>query len=154
MVEPSDFSKLDPALFAEYEQNDPMARRVFRVLDKLPTLFTVRYITRLADTLLFVGDTLDLYGSATDQIVNRRMRGARQLLVSYVRTTAPKELGDRFVKDLQIQFEQKVAQYPQWLLNQGLVMLCTALDVFFEHVLEVILTQRPTRLLDCCRLRV
>ena len=38
--------------------------------------------------------------------------------------------------------ETKAAQYPEWLINQGLVSLCTIFDVFLDGLVDAILAAR------------
>jgi hypothetical protein len=136
-----DFTKLDPTKLDEHAKTDPVARRVAEHLDKIPTIMTVRYLGRLTDTFIFITDLLDVYEVARKQMVTRKMHGIPDMLKEYVKPQTPKEGIDFLTKAVEVQFEKKVRQYEPWLLNQGLVMLCTILDVFFEHALEVIFTK-------------
>ena len=43
--------------------------------------------------------------------------------------------------------QQKVGQHLQILLNQGVVLMCSVLDIYFNHVLDVILRAEPRTLL-------
>lgn len=133
-----DFTNLDPSKLDEYAKTDPIALRVAEHLDKIPTIREFTYLFRLTDTLIFVNDLLDVHEAAKKQMVGRKMRGLPEIILPYVKPGLPKEAIDFIMKAMELQFEKKVTQYEPWLLNQGLVMLCTTLDVFLEHVLDVI----------------
>ena len=143
-----DFSKLDPTKLDEYAKTDPIAKLVGEHLDKIPTIMTLRYFGRLTDAFLFITDLLDVYDVAKKQIVRRKTHGIAQMIRPYVTAKDPKGVIDFTVKAMEFKFEKQVQQYEPRLLNQGLVMLCTILDVFFEHVVEVIFKKEPKRLLD------
>jgi hypothetical protein len=133
---------LDPTKIDEYAKTDPIARRVSEHLDRMPTIRNFIYIGRLTDTLLFITDLLDVYHVARPQIVRRKMKGIPEMCEGYLKPDLPKATLDFLTRAMHAEFEKKVAQYEPWLLNQGLVMLCTIFDVFLEHVLEVLFTAR------------
>ncbi len=60
-IPPIDFSKLDPTKLEEYAKTDPVAQRVEKYLNEIPTIRNMTYLGRLTDTFLFIADLLDIY---------------------------------------------------------------------------------------------
>src|SRR5262249_24745823 len=146
MADPLDLSDLDPSKFKEHPPKNPIAKRVSDELDNLPAIRTFHHLGRLTDTFMFIADLLDAYEPATTKIIGRKMQGVPEELATLMES-APKALIEFTVKVMESEFKEKVQQYKPWLLNQGLVMLCTILDVFLEHVVETIYFYQPKRLL-------
>jgi len=132
-----DFSKLDPANWEEEGQKDPLWRAINGKFKDTPTILDLTFLSRMTDTFLFVRDLLDVLHAAGPQIVRRKMLGFPDMLREFA-SVLPDDGQTYLTKVMEHQFEKKIERYEPWLLNQGLVMLCTALDVFFEHVVDVI----------------
>ncbi len=143
-----DFNSLDLRLAQEYAEKDPAWNKALAVVNQVPTIRDFFFLGSLTDCLLFVSDTLQLYARGKDPIVRQKMYGVPQLIDAYVKVGAmsPDKLAAyqnfvvRGVEDL---LRKKVAEYDLWIINQGLVMLCTKFDAFLENVVDVILTKKP-----------
>ncbi|MGH9461435.1 MAG: hypothetical protein ACRD1X_09480 [Vicinamibacteria bacterium] len=102
----------------------------------------------MTDTYLYVADLLGGYEHIRPQIVERlgkdllqrgRNRGFFKLPLESPLTQG---LLRAFEERFQEGAEAKAQQYPEWLVNQGLVSLCTIFDVFLERLLDAMLYVR------------
>jgi hypothetical protein len=144
-VDLSELFSLDPERLDEVAKGDPVKKLVDQQLDPIPTIRMLWFLGRIADIAVFVADMLDVHGAAKSQIVRRMMHGVRDSVRGHVTVEKPEER-DRAVefmtKLMETEAKKKTDQYVPWLLNQGLVMVCTTMDVYLEHVVEAIFRKR------------
>ena len=144
-----DLFSLDPARLDEFAKNDPFTISVNAILDKVPTIRQVRYLSRLVDTIVFVGDMVRAYHANKPRFLQRKMAGVESMnLGQYLQPEADQRAVEFMAKVMQVEFERTIGRYEPWMLNQGLVMCCTILDVFLEHAVEVITTVKPQMLYE------
>jgi hypothetical protein len=139
---PTDFSKLDPEKWDQAGEDDPLWRQLNDKYKNVPTLLDLTFLSRLIDSYVFIEDLLRVLRPVQAQLVNHKMTGVPELVRKYTAPTLPEDTLTFLDKVMEVQFKKKVAQYESRVLNQGLVMLCTVLDVFLEHVVDVIYTAK------------
>lgn len=142
-----DFSKLDPEKWDEEAEKDPLWRQLNDEYKDTPTLLDLTFLSRLVDTYVFIEDLLRVLRAVQGQIITHKMTGIPELVRKYTNPEVPVDALEFLNKAMEVQFKRKVAQYEPRVLNQGLVMLCTVLDVFLDHVVDVIYTKNVTLML-------
>jgi hypothetical protein len=138
MASPIDFSKLDPTKLDEYAKADPIWQAVQDYLNTIPMVRDFSFLGRMTDTFLFVSDLLAVLRVGGPHIVRHKMQGIPEMMREFVVPEVSGDALDFLTKAMQTQFEEKVRQYEPWLVNQGVVMLCTLLDVYWEDTLDAI----------------
>lgn len=104
-------------------------------------------LQRATDTYLYVADLLAAYSRIRGDLIERLAAGTKRLADEVgVLRLPPSAVTDSLEKEFQRRLEEgsetKAAQYPAWLINQGLVSLCTIFDVFLEGLVDAIFCAR------------
>jgi hypothetical protein len=152
----SELLSLTPEEVEERSKTDPVLRRANELLDSYPTIRMIWYFGRLADAFVFIRDMLDVHAAAKSALLTRMMHGVSDLVEPYVLgdTPAKKTQAVEFARRLmEHEMRKKVDNYELWLLNQGLVALCTIMDAFLEHVVETVFKHRVELLYSAAEAR-
>lgn len=116
----------------------------------------LNFLERLNDTYLCLHNTLLVINdpNVKSKLLGRMVAGNDALVEDMLRKQgfhenpeAFKIANDFFTKGMEELNRKKIDNYTPILLNQNLVMLCTVLEIFFIHILEVIIESSPKTLI-------
>lgn len=113
-----------------------------------PAIPLVVHLSRLVDTFMYVADLLDAYSATQGRIIERHVTGVSALadehglLFQLPDEELEKAARSKFAQLLRESAEQKARAYTDWILNQGLVSLCTVFDVFLDALVDVVIRTR------------
>lgn len=114
------------------------------------------FLEQLNDTYLCLHNTLLVINdpNVKSKLLGRMVAGNDTLVEEMLRKQgfhenpkAFKTANDFFTKGMEELNRKKLDNYSPILLNQNLVMLCTVLEIFFIHILEVIIESSPKTLI-------
>lgn len=126
----------------EQAKTDPAWQKVEEFVENMPQVKMFPFLSRLTDISVFSQDMLRFTSMGKEHLVRRHMTGLPELVGRYLKADSEKQRAQMIVdvtEEMEKAFREKVKQYDLWILNQGLVMLCTVMDIFLETVLESIL---------------
>lgn len=115
---------------------------------------TFDFISKLGDVYFVAYNTLNIMkrGNIQAHIVNTMTQGIDGLLLQFIvnadGTRIPEaEMNKGILKEIKQKYidavSQQVEGYEPIFLNQNLVMQCTIMEIFFLHILEVIVETKP-----------
>jgi hypothetical protein len=148
--------ELKPPLdIEELAQTDPVWKKVLDDEAKTPQIKLFWLWGQILEARIFVEDTLALFQANGERMVTRKMRVLPELIsdprfwkasegthrVAVDQTIDPvKFLSGAIEKSIREQVEK---HYPERVLNQGLVGLCTIFDYFLDSSLEGVFLRNP-----------
>lgn len=126
----------------EQAKTDPAWQKVEEFVENVPQVKMFPFWGRLTDIIVFTQDMLRLSSMGKEHLVRRSMTGVPELVGKYLKADSGEQRAQMILyvtAEMEKAFREKVKQYDLWILNQGLVMFCTVMDIFLETVLESIL---------------
>lgn len=123
----------------------------------MESIRTAEFLSKISDVYFVIYNTLNIIKRPDVQkfIVNTMMQGTDKMLQELedqkVFNSDDSYKSDELKKQIYQQLKElnakKVQDYVPVLLNQNLVMLCTIMEIFFVHILEIIIKCEPKTLI-------
>lgn len=124
----------------------------------MSSIKTIDFISKLGDAYFVIYNTLNIMKTPKikNHIVDTMTQGMDDLLLKYITkldgtAIAKTELNVGAVREIRKQLvdsaAKKVADYEIIFLNQNLVMQCTIMEIFFLHILAIIIEVEPRTLI-------
>jgi hypothetical protein len=119
------------------------------------TLQTFAYLNKLSDVTLFLIYSRNCFGNPfiKEEELKKLMDGVPELFKTeglYKKDLSPEqieELAKGYEKRMADSFREKLNKSKEVVYNLGLVMLCTIVEMFLDHLLETIFSANPNTLL-------
>lgn len=116
---------------------------------------TLDFLRNLGDTLMFVHDMVSIAtrGELREEILKQRMVIAKEVVSNpkfYMPDVTKRQLSKNikyFTEKMKELNRAQIDSYHLPLLNQGLVMICTIFEIFLNHVLLVVMINKPETLI-------
>lgn len=109
------------------------------------------FVNRLSDISVFIDHSLSGLGhkEVRDEALERWMKGVPELIRNkkLYEKQPTEEMFREFEKKMAESFSKKMDKSGLLILNMSLVMLCTIVEVFLDHMLRVIFDANPKTLL-------
>jgi hypothetical protein len=126
----------------EAAKNDPIWRKVLEHEERIPQIKMLLFSGRITETRVFIDWLLSLHSDNKEKLLRQMMEGVPELVSNprYVNVNRETDRGiiDFMIAKMERSTSEKIERYRVWIINQALVMFCTILDTFLEHLLDTI----------------